>query len=93
MDSLRIAKTFGCLSALWMGLLLADVGGATSVKDYGARGNGTVDDTAPIQNATKSCPSGWSILFPASTYKLSGMLYLKSNCSYTGQGFPVILGY
>jgi hypothetical protein len=93
MHSLRIAKVFGCLSALWMGLLPADVAGAASVKDYGARGTGTIDDTAPIQNAINSCFSGGSILFPAGTYKLSGTVYLKSNCSYTGEGFPVLLGY
>jgi chitodextrinase/regulation of enolase protein 1 (concanavalin A-like superfamily) len=95
-SALRVSKLGQVLALslpVLIGLVTANTIRAASVKDYGATGNGTTDDTAPIQTAINTCPSGGSILFPAGSYKLSGTLYLQSNCSYIGQGAPVLLGY
>jgi len=40
-----------------------------NVKDYGATGNGTTDDTATIETAIAAASSGGIIYFPAGTYK------------------------
>lgn len=47
-----------------------------SVKDFGAVGDGTTDDTAAIQAA---CTAGGRIYFPAGTYKVSSAITLISN--------------
>jgi hypothetical protein len=41
-----------------------------SVKDFGAKGDGTTDDTAAIQAAINS---GYSLVFPAGTYKCANL--------------------
>lgn len=53
-----------------------------SVKDFGAVGNGSTDDTAAIQAAIISAALGNSstkIIFPTATYKVSGTVYVPSN--------------
>jgi hypothetical protein len=52
----------------------------TSVKDFGAVGDGTVDDTAAIQAAITS---GKALFFPAGTYKTT------STITYTGTVYLV----
>lgn len=50
-----------------------------NVIGFGARGNGTNDDTTPIQNAINSVASaGGIVFFPAGTYKISAPLLLSS---------------
>lgn len=51
---------------------------ALSVAAFGAIGDGVVDDTAAIQAAIHSCPSGGVVVLPAGTW-LSSPLFLKSN--------------
>ncbi len=41
---------------------------SVSVKDFGAVGDGVTDDTAAIQAAINSLPSGGTVLFPQGTY-------------------------
>jgi hypothetical protein len=41
-----------------------------SVKDYGARGDGTADDAPAIQKAADSVAAGCTIFFPPGTYSL-----------------------
>lgn len=54
--------------------------GIINVKDFGAKGDGATDDTAAIQAAINAIPStGGFILFPGSTYKITGTIFLKSN--------------
>jgi hypothetical protein len=60
---------------------LADV---VSVKDFGAVGNGTTDDTAAIQAAINS--GAKNLLFPAGTYLTSSQLTLITGQSLQGQG-------
>jgi chitodextrinase len=74
------------------GLLTATANGAT-VRDFGATGNGSTDDTAAIQNAINSTPSGGVLGFPAGTYRVTSTLHLKSGVTYQGSGSPVLLGY
>jgi parallel beta-helix repeat protein len=48
-----------------------------SVKSYGAKGDGTSDDTAAIQRAFNRVPMGDVLLFPAGTYRHSDILVLR----------------
>jgi hypothetical protein len=54
-----------------------------SVKDFGAKGDGTTDDTAAIRSAVAAC-SGAQLYFPAGTYLVSGIIDLVSNISIIG---------
>ena len=49
-----------------------------NVKRFGAKGDGEKDDTAAIQAAILSCPSGGRVLIPAGNY-ITGPLFLKSH--------------
>lgn len=54
-----------------------------NVKDYGAYGDGTHDDTAAIQSAIAT---NRTVYFPEGTYKVSGALTLVSNLRILGAG-------
>lgn len=92
-------KNSSLRSLILLGLLL---GGATgsmaqtlqypsdagfyNVKNYGATGNGTTDDTAAIQSAftaaTNAARSGFNeVYFPPGTYVVSSTLYFSTNMS------------
>ena len=50
-----------------------------SVKDFGATGNGTTDDTAAIQSAINACGNnGGSIYLPAGTYKITSSININN---------------
>lgn len=57
------------------------------VKDYGALGDGTQDDTSYIQNAINDCngSGGGIVLFPPGTYMVTSVVY-KSNVDIIGSG-------
>jgi len=60
-----------------------------SVKDFGAVGNGIVDDTAAIQAAVNSVPSlGGQIFFPQGSYLISSTIILPAskNITLLGEG-------
>lgn len=65
-----------------------------SVKDFGAAGDGTTDDTAAIQAAFNAAGANGAVFFPAGTYLVvpaSGTDYIlklnnKTSCSLFGQG-------
>lgn len=57
-----------------------------NVKDAGAAGNGTTDDTAAIQSAINSVLAGGTVYFPTGRYKITGSLGLKSNITLEGEG-------
>jgi hypothetical protein len=61
-----------------------------NVKDYGATGNGTTDDTAAIQAALNAAPAGSIILFPAGTYSVASSLAVHTNTKVVGQWNPTI---
>lgn len=61
--------------------------GITSVKNYGAVGNGTTDDTAAIQAGIDavSTAGGGTLLFPEGTYIVAG-LQIKASVYLQGSG-------
>lgn len=66
-----------------------------NVKDFGATGNGSTDDTTNIQAALTSMSAGGCLVFPAGTYIISSTLTLPaSNFTLMGvdRGSCVIMG-
>lgn len=59
-----------------------------NVKQYGATGNGTTDDTAAIQAAinTAATTPGSIVFFPAGTYIVSSTITFPGNISLVGSG-------
>ena len=54
-----------------------------SVKDFGAKGDGSTDDTVPIQAAFDSVgTSGEELYFPAGTYMISNTIVIRINPAY-----------
>ena len=61
-----------------------------SVKDYGATGDGTTDDTLAIQAAV-AASSGKALYFPAGTYIVSDIITMVSNAViYGDQGITTL---
>jgi hypothetical protein len=58
----------------------------TSVKTYGAVGDGVADDTAAIQAAIDAASAGATVAFPAGIYLVSDPIRLKGGVSYEGAG-------
>jgi hypothetical protein len=65
-----------------------------SVKDFGAKGDGTTDDTSAIQSALNSLLNDSSLYFPVGTYLVSGLsinssssTIRKSRITLFGDGF------
>ena len=64
--------------------------GATNVRDYGAMGDDTSDDTEAIQTAISATPSGGTIYLPAGRYRISRALVIDDNCRFIGDGaYPI----
>lgn len=59
-----------------------------NVKDYGAVGDGTTDDTSAIQSAINAANTagGGTVLFPAGTYLISSALTIYSKIDFVGMG-------
>lgn len=57
-----------------------------SVQQYGARGDGSTDDSTAIQTAINSAPAGSTVDFGSSsyTYLVGHTIYLLSNRNYSG---------
>ncbi len=60
----------------WIGVV--GVGGSTSVKRFGAVGDGVTDDTAAIQAAIDAAPANGNLLIPPGTYVCSSALTVSS---------------
>lgn len=62
-----------------------------NVKNYGAIGDGTTDDTAAIQAAVTAVAAlgGGTILFPKGTYPISSTVLVSSNIHLRGMGMGV----
>lgn len=64
-----------------------------SVLDYGAKGDGTTDDTTAIQNAltaagafASSSSLGGFVYFPSASYKITSALNVPNNVTVSGAG-------
>ena len=74
---------------------IATAGGTASgvynVKDYGAVGDGTTNDTAAIQAAIDAAAAGGTIMFPAGTYSVTTLVAQGvDRLNFVGQGTPTI---
>lgn len=74
---------------------IATAGGTASgvynVKDYGAVGDGTTNDTAAIQAAIDAAAAGGTIMFPAGTYSVTTLVAQGvDRLNFIGQGTPTI---
>ena len=58
--------------------------GWASVKDFGAVGNGTADDTTAIQNAVNA--PAMAVWFPPGSYKITSTITLRAGTSLLGAG-------
>lgn len=60
-----------------------------NVRDYGAKGDGSTDDTAEITAAYNACDYGDTLFFPSSTapYVISSKLRIAKRISILGEGF------
>lgn len=61
----------------------------SDVRNFGAAGNGAIDDTLAIQNAINACPPMGTVTFPDGNYSVGG-LALKSQCTYAGTGHSTL---
>ncbi len=59
-----------------------------NVKDYGAKGDGSTDDTTAIKAALTALPEGNVLFFPVGTYMISSPLPLKRNQTIQGAHSP-----
>ena len=57
-----------------------------SVKQFGATGDGTADDTAPIQSAINYLSGGGNINIPTGWYRTTSSLVVHSGLSFIGEG-------
>lgn len=57
-----------------------------NVKDYGATGDGTTDDTTAITNAVAALTSGAALYFPPGTYRMTSRIYIDSKSNFVVQG-------
>jgi hypothetical protein len=64
---------------------------AISVKDFGAKGDGTTNDTAALQAAADAIPAnGGGLMFPPGRYAVTGSVRLSSNTSVIGTGATLL---
>lgn len=66
-------------------------GGYVSVRDYGAAGDGSSDDTAAIQAAIDAAGNNRAVFFPAGTYLISNTITLKPGGAYFGVGAASVI--
>ena len=59
---------------------------SVSVKDFGAVGDGTTDDTAAIQAAIAACSIGGTVLFPPGQFKLTSAITINKPINIVGLG-------
>jgi hypothetical protein len=84
-----IIQQGGITKRLTIGELMADAG---SVKNYGATGNGTTDDTSAINTAMAASPVG-GLYFPNGTYVFTGDVNALFALRLFGGGLIRVGGY
>jgi glucan 1,3-beta-glucosidase len=69
------------------------VGSVVSIRDSGAKGDGTTDDTAAINTALKSAAgNGTLIFFDYGIYKVTDTIYIPPGAKVVGESYPIIAG-
>jgi hypothetical protein len=63
-----------------------------SVVGYGAKGDGTTDDTAAIQAAITAASDGDTVYLPRGTYKLTATLTVTKSITIRGEGCVPVFG-
>ncbi|KAJ5379950.1 uncharacterized protein N7496_002378 [Penicillium cataractarum] len=64
----------------------------SSVRDGGAKGDGTTDDTAALQSVIDSAAgSGKVVYMDAGVYKVTNTLKIPANSKIVGEAYPVIM--
>lgn len=96
-DALRLLAIPGPYGAASVGVTADGTGAVTqnvddvlkeriSVKRYGAKGDGTTDDSAAIMLANAvAIATGKDLFFPAGTYRILSFLELSTNTSWVGE--------
>jgi hypothetical protein len=77
MLSRRLAAVTGGLGSFLYGV--PEMGYYINVKDYGAVGNGSTDDTAAINAAIAATPAKGTLIFPAGDYKITSRITIDAN--------------
>jgi hypothetical protein len=72
----------------------ASAAGTFNVRNYGATGNGSSNDTSGINNAitAANAAGGGTVLFPSGTYKSSNSIHMKSNVTLQLDSGATIVG-
>ena len=65
--------------------------GVISVKDHGAKGDGSHDDTAAIMSALALATTGNLIFFPAGSYIVTSTILIPPNARITGEVWSQIV--
>ena len=78
--------TAAAMEHMEQGIAEAHARMAVDVRDFGAVGDGTADDTAAIQSAVNSLTNGGLVVVPAGVFKLSSTLEVKNKVRLIGAG-------
>ncbi|MEZ5660319.1 MAG: glycosyl hydrolase family 28-related protein [Burkholderiaceae bacterium] len=68
-------------------ILVGDADSHTNVRHYGARGDGTTDDSAAIQSAIAAAPVGGTLYFPRGNYRVSDTFVIQKRINVRGDGY------
>ncbi|KAI8631351.1 glycoside hydrolase family 55 protein [Xylariaceae sp. FL1651] len=62
-----------------------------SARSAGAKGDGTTDDTAALQNAINSATNGKVLFIDYGLYKVTSTLKIPAGAKIVGEGYPIIM--
>jgi hypothetical protein len=80
----QLAGELGGVNSTATSPILRNIARVFNVKDYGATGDGTTDDTLAIQAAITASTQGSTTFFPPGTYIVSSTISLRKSRSYVG---------
>jgi polygalacturonase len=83
------------LATAWAALASpASAAGTFNVRDYGAAGNGSTNDTAAINKAilAANAAGGGTVVFPSGTYRSANSIHLLSNVTLQLDSGSTIMG-